>query len=287
MLSPGDHRIEVVWQDRPRRAIVHVPPDASGRLSVVLALHGSGTNARGMREFCGLDITADKSGFVVVFPEGTGRVEHARTWNAGDCCGHAKHQKSDDVGFLRALLDRLEHDGTIDARRIHATGMSNGGMMAYRLAAEAADVVASVCSVCGPLAIEPLAPSRPVSILHFHGTKDLFTPFHGGKGPRSISVGHSFRSVEQTIQAWVAANSCAEEPGRTLVSDGHDDGLPVVRRTYSHGRDGSEVVLYVIENGGHTWPGRVPTLEFLGSSTLQVSANDLMWEFFQKHPMKA
>ena len=285
MLSPGDHDVEVVWHDRPRRALVHVPPEANAPLPVVLAMHGSGTNARGMREFCGLDAKSDRSGFVAVFPEGTGRVEHARTWNAGDCCGHAKKQRADDVGFLRTLLDRLEADGTIDPRRIHATGMSNGGMMAYRLAAEAADVVASVCSVCGPLAIEPLKPARPVSVLHFHGTKDLFTPFHGGKGPRSISVGHSFRSVEQTVQAWVAANGCADEAEQTLLADGRDDGLPVIRHTYPGGRDGSEVVLYVIENGGHTWPGRVPALEFLGSSTQKVSTNDLMWEFFQRHPM--
>ena len=71
MLASGDHLIEVLWQDRPRRAIVHVPPDANGPLPVVLALHGSGTNAKGMREFCGLDAKADTAGFVVVFPEGT------------------------------------------------------------------------------------------------------------------------------------------------------------------------------------------------------------------------
>jgi polyhydroxybutyrate depolymerase len=238
-----------------------------------------------MREFCGLDAKADQAGFVAVFPDGTGRVDHARTWNAGDCCGHARHHRVDDVGFIRKLLDRLEEELPVDRARIHATGMSNGGMMAYRLAAEAADRIASVSSVCGPLALESISPSRPISVLHFHGTSDLFTPYHGGKGTRSVSQGHSFRSVERTISLWVKANGCEPRFEANQISDGLEDRLPVIRHTYRGCENGAEVMLCIIENGGHTWPGRTPPLEILGSSTLKVSANDMMWKFFRRHPL--
>ena len=72
----------------------------------------------------------------------------------------------------------------------------------------------------------------------------------------------------------------------TELPDTKDDGTRVTRRTYGPGKAGSEVVLYVIHNGGHTWPGRPPRLKFLGASTEEISANDLMWEFFQRHPLR-
>jgi poly(3-hydroxybutyrate) depolymerase len=117
------------------------------------------------------------------------------------------------------------------------------------------------------------------------GTDDEFAAFHGGPGPRSIS-GTSFYSVEHSIQAWLKANGCPAEPQLTEEPDRADDGMRVIRKTYGPGRDGSEVVLLVVEGGGHTWPGRETPATWLGKVTKDISANDLMWEFFQKHPMK-
>lgn len=268
---------------RDRSYLLHVPAAAPPPRvwPVVLVLHGSGTHAAAMREFCGLDKVADQAGFITVYPNGTGRVEHARTWNAGDCCGHAHRYQSDDVGFLEAVLFDLEQRLPIDTNRIYATGMSNGGMMAYRLAAES-DRIAAVASICGPLGFDAVSPQHGIAVLHFHGTADLFTPYKGGTGPRSISQGR-FRSVQQTIAAWVAANACDPHPERTLVADGHADSMPITCDHYRNGRNSSEVVLYTIEQGGHTWPGRPPTLEFLGPATQAISANTLLWEFFERH----
>jgi polyhydroxybutyrate depolymerase len=64
------------------------------------------------------------------------------------------------------------------------------------------------------------------------------------------------------------------------------DGTSISRSTYRSCKDGTEVVLVAIEGGGHTWPGREPALKALGRSTRNISANDLIWEFFEKHPMK-
>ena len=120
--------------------------------------------------------------------------------------------------------------------------------------------------------------------MHFHGDADEFAPFAGGRG-RGPS-GTDFRSVEQSIDAWVAANGCRKTPTTTHLPDREQDGTTVRQVRYDSGTDDAEVVLVVIAGGGHTWPGREPRLRVLGASTRDISANDMMWEFFQRHPMK-
>lgn len=129
----------------------------------------------------------------------------------------------------------------------------------------------------------PWNPKRPVSVMHFHGTSDDFLPIKGGRG-KGVS-GTDFFSVEHSIQTWVKADGCAEKPIVTDLPKKADDGTSVRQETYGPGKDGTEVILFIISGGGHTWPGR-DTVRFLGPSTHNISANDLMWEFFQRHPMK-
>ena len=131
---------------------------------------------------------------------------------------------------------------------------------------------------------ETCKPKRPVSVIHFHGTDDEHAPFKGGKG-KGLS-GTEFYSVEHSIQAWVKANGCEKEPVVTKLTDTAKDGTMITRKAYGSGKDGAEVVLIEIEGGGHTWPGQEPRLKALGKSTKNISANDLMWEFFEKHPKK-
>ncbi|HUY89284.1 MAG TPA: PHB depolymerase family esterase [Pirellulales bacterium] len=281
-----DHELrKLVVGASSRSYHIHFPPDYDGRQlrPLVLAFHGGGVNAETMIYFSGLSEKADEAGFVVAYPEGTGRVPRARTWNAGHCCGHAFHHGVDDVAFVRALLDELDQTAAIDPRRVYATGMSNGAMMSYRLANELADRFAAIAPVAGPMAIDRCQPSRPVSVIHFHGTADEYTPYQGGKGPRSQSQ-TAFHSVDYTIEAWVAANGCPAEPATMRLPTRAVDGTSVIQRVYGPGREGAEVVLFTIEGGGHTWPGRSSIFQTLGPSTRQIVANDLMWEFFEKHP---
>ena len=280
-----DHELRTLeLGESVRSYYVHFPSDYDGRHArpLVLAFHGGGVNAETMIYFSGLSEKADEAGFIVVYPDGTGRVPRARTWNAGNCCGHALHHGIDDVAFVRALLDELERTVAIDPRRVYATGMSNGAMMSYRLASELADRFAAIAPVAGPMAIDQCQPSRPVSVIHFHGTADEYTPYQGGKGPRSQSQ-TAFHSVDYTIGAWVAANGCSSEPTITHLPARAVDGTSVVQRVYGPGREGAEVVLYTIDGGGHTWPGRASIFQTLGPSTRQIDANELMWEFFKKH----
>lgn len=221
----------------------------------------------------------------MVYPNGTGRLERLLTFNSGNCCGYAMNNKVDDVEFTRQLLDNLATSANIDAKRVFATGMSNGGIMAYLLASELSDRIAAIAPVAGPMGTETCNPKRPVSVIHFHGTADENAPFKGGKGEKSIS-GTDFYSVDHSIQAWVKANGCMEEPAVIRLPDEANDGTTITRKTYGGGKAGAEVVLVVIEGGGHTWPGQEPRLKALGKSTENISANNLMWEFFQKHRMK-
>src|SRR4051812_17686664 len=174
MLAAGDHQRSIDWDGRLRTYLVHVPAgrETSGPMPVVLAYHGLGTNAKTMVRFCGLSETADREGFLVVYPNGTGESPNVLTWNAGNCCAYALMHNVDDVGFTRALLDELAGMMSVDANRVFAAGMSNGGMMAYRLACELGDRIAAIASVSGPMEIAGVRPARPVSVIHFHGTED-------------------------------------------------------------------------------------------------------------------
>jgi polyhydroxybutyrate depolymerase len=188
----------------------------------------------------------------------------------------------DDVGFTRSLLDDLAKVANVDARRVYATGMSNGGLMCYRLASELSDRIAAIAPVAATMGSAACHPKRPVSVMHFHGTDDKFLPFAGGRGVSQTD----FFSVDHSIRAWVKADGCPEKPKVKAMPQKADDDTAVQRRTYGPGKEGAEVVLFVIQGGGHTWPGKTPKLQLLGKSTKNISANDLMWDFFRRHPMK-
>jgi polyhydroxybutyrate depolymerase len=281
MLGTGDHARELRVGEEVRSYLVHVPPSYQpGKPApVVLVFHSAMMNGASMAKFCGLNEKADQAGFVAVYANGTGSTPYLRYWDAGGVRGRV----SDDVGYVAKLLDDLETVVTVDPRRVFATGMSNGAMMCYRLAAELSDRIAAIAPVAGTMAVDRCQPSRPVPVLHFHGTKDGLV-LYGGPDERT-PPNIKFLSVEDSIRAWVNANGCPGTPREDIRLDVlAADGTAVRRIAYGPGKDGSEVILYSIEGGGHTWPGRDPRLRLLGKSTRQISANDLMWEFFQRHP---
>ena len=290
-LTAGEHTRTIAVGDLQRRYRVHVPEkyDAANPTPVVIVFHGGGGNPESMVRLTGMNAKSDEAGFIVVYPYGSGLdPERGLTFNGGECCAYAMQNEIDDVGFTRALLDDLTKVANADTNRVFATGLSNGGIMSHYLASELSDRIAAIAPVGGPLMMEVPNAKRPVSVMHFHGTGDEFAPFKGGFGKGALGRAGvtEFRSVEHTIQSWVKANGCKPEPEVAALPDQADDGMKSTRKTWSGGKDGSEVVLIEIENGGHTWPGNEPIVAMLGKSTKDISANDLMWEFFQKHPMK-
>ena len=282
-LSAGDHFCTLTMNGLTRSYCVHVPKgyDPKTPEPVVLALHGAAMTGSMMVWFTGLNQTSEKNNFIVVYPNGTG-LGPLQTWNAGGLPEKAASNKPDDVAFLASVLDDLSVRTNVDAKRIYACGMSNGAMMCYRLAAELSDRIAAIAPVAGTIAIEQSHPKRPVPVLHFHGSADTIVPFHRRTAKQAFM---KFESADESIETWIKLDGCDDKPTTDVLSKDGDD-LKVTRQTYGGGKDGSEVVLITIQGGGHTWPGQKPPVAFIGKSAMSISANDLIWEFFKKHPMK-
>jgi polyhydroxybutyrate depolymerase len=160
--------------------------------------------------------------------------------------------------------------------------LSNGGMMSHRLGVELSDRIAAIASVAGTVAVEKATPGRPMPVLQIHGTEDRLVKWDGVAkfNPSNIA----FRSVQQTIDFWVERNGTAKEPKIEKLADAEDDGTTAERFVYS-AAGGADVELIKITDGGHAWPGRELKFLFIGRTSLDFSANEEIWRFFQKHPM--
>lgn len=284
-LPAGDHRRMLFVEGCAREYLVHVPKQSDTRqpTPVILALHGAGVNAVATVSMTGLNKKSDQAGFIVVYPNGTGFGPFL-TWNAGGVTGPFAAGQPDDVLFLGKVLDDLAERANVDPKRVYATGLSNGGMMCYRLAAQMSDRIAAIAPVAGPQAIDFPLPLRAVPVMHFHGTIDNVVPAGGPSAGTPPFL--TFQSVEETLQIWTAHNGCPPTP--VIVDLPHlreDDSTRVQRWTYAPGREGSEVIYYRIQGGGHTWPGHNSILSLIGPVTYDINANDLMWEFFQRHSL--
>lgn len=267
---------------RRRSVLIHVPKRLLGKADnpAVIVLHGGASNPRMMELYSGLSRKADEVGFIAVYPEGTGRL-NLLTWNAGSCCGYAVTHKVDDLKFIGMVIDLLISRYRVAANRVYVTGISNGAMMAYRLAVEMPERIAAVAAVAGTLEVEARQVRAPVPIIHFHGTQDKHVPYDGGKGKR-----FSFNSVDATIAFWVKVNDLRPEPKVESLPDRARDGTNVVKYSYANKDNIERVVLYKVIGGGHTWPGVERAERILGTATLDISANDLIWDFFNRHVRK-
>lgn len=279
---PGDYTFMIRHDGLQRMYRVHVPAkvDAATPAALLVALHGGGGNMdyQADEAHYGLVGKADREGFVVVFPNGYSKLPSGKfaTWNAGTCCGAARDEDVDDVGFIRQVVANVSRQMNIDRARIFATGMSNGGLMSYRLACEMSDVFKAIAPVAGTDNTRSCSPKNPVSVLHIHAKNDDHVLFNGGAGPkaRDQSQVTAFASVPDTISRWVQRNGCTAAPRRVLEKPGAYCDL------YSPCNGQSEVELCVTETGGHSWPGAEKTRS--GPASQAISANDVMWEFFNR-----
>jgi len=268
---------------------VHVPRSYSRDRAtpVVLVFHGGGGNPTAIRWQTDMDRVADRNDFIVVYPAGTGLLKKfALTFNASGCCGWAWQNNVDDVAFVRALLDDVSTFFNVDPKRVFATGYSNGSQLTYLIACKLSDRIAAIAPNAAPMTLRnDRTPGRPVSVMHFHGLKDRNVPFGGGKGAQDVATTqYDHMPVQECIDFWVSNNGCPAAPakewrkGRATFTE------------YGPGREGTEVVLVKIEDGGHSWPGGDYSSEkeetTLGPINRDINASELMWQFFEKHPMR-
>ena len=260
-LPIGTSSLAVDHDGLPRRYLVHVPSviDEGRPLPVVVDFHGNASNPEEQDGYSSFAALGEAHGFIAVHPEGTGLV---RSWNAGVCCGEAQRNAIDDVGFARDLVADLAARTCIDANRIYATGLSNGGFLSYRLACEAADLFAAIGPVAGGLGIPPeqCIPVRPVPIVHVHGTADLIVPVGGNP-----LLG--FAPLDETIGGWIDRNGCERTASETTTSG------DTRCTTYRGCEEDADVMLCTVEGGGHLWPGGTATSE-------------LVWAFLAQHQMR-
>ncbi len=247
-------------------------------MPVVIVLHGALGNPWSVQLDTGLTERAGQEGFLVVYPYGTGLGnKQVLFWNAGGCCALAMYNHVDDVAFIRDLITVLKRDYNADPQRIYIAGASNGGMMAYKLAAELSGQIAAIASVEGCMFPPACAPTSPVSILEFHGTADSIVPYAGGTG---MHLGYKVRNVAaagKTVDYWVSHNQCRPVPQKIWL-----DGI--VKETYSGGNGGSEVSLVTLSGGRHSWPGGCLTRVIGNKPSRDLKATDEILDFFIKHP---
>lgn len=253
---------------------VYEPPsyDPAVPSPLVLNYHGLGSNAFEQRYYSGFDAVAADSNFIVVYPDGINAA-----WNSG----LVTQSLADDVGFTNALIDKLSADYNIDQRRVYATGMSNGGFMSYRLACELENRIAAIASVTGALAddiIPACQSNRPVPVMQIHGTADAIVAYNGLAG--------AHRGAEGSIDYWLSKNNCNMVGDTTIVQDiDPNDNSNALRVYYGPCDDGTDVELYKVFNGGHTWPDATLDIPVNGNTNHDFNANRVIWEFFNRHTL--
>lgn len=266
-----------------RRYEMYVPESFNGKnpVPVILGFHGGNSKPKNFSKISRLnEKVADTKGYVIVYPAG-----YQKFWHSGDdCCGPPFDEGIDDVAFVRAVLNDVEARLPVDKSRIYAAGFSNGGKMTYRVACTLSDRIAAIVVNASSLGIANCNPSRPLSVLHFHGTADTFHPYTRGRGTATkfdmIQTG-----APDTIDKWLNWNQCSAKT-EVIYKKGAAQCV-----AHSQCKNNTEVILCTIEGMGHQWPGfhiRFPRklAKKLGPSTDDLSATNMLLDFFEKHAMR-
>lgn len=249
--------------------------DPAVPMPLVVAMHGGFGSGAQLENQSQLTAKAEEEGFIVVYPDGaqTG-ILNIRTWNAGGCCGGSVTNNIDDVGFIDALLDRLIQENSIDTTRIYATGMSNGGFMSYRLACELSHRFAAIAPVAASMTIALCQPERAVPVIAIHSYQDESVPYLGGIG--SGVSDHYNSPLDSVLNAWAAHADCSVL-NDTIVFD-----TELTHIVWSDCACNGTMELYLTRDGGHSWAGGSLSSPIADPPSSTVSANELMWQFFEQ-----
>lgn len=258
--------------EQPRNYRLFVPATGAAPLPLMIVLHGGLGNAEQAEKSTGMSLVAASQGFMVAYPNGTGTrlLPNRRTWNAGNCCGPAQREGVDDVGYISAMLEDIARRAPLDPSRVYVTGMSNGAMLAYRLACELPQSIAAIVPVAGTLALDDCAATSDIALLHIHGSADSHVPYQGGIGENALA-GVAHRSVPETLQMFASARRCSGETIESALPDGS-------RLSVWNCPGKAPLHLRLVPGGEHVWPGgegRRNRKLFGGN----FSASQVAWDF--------
>jgi len=278
----------LVQDGRKRTLRIYLPAGRGEPLPVVLVLHGGGGTGGGMEWLTrrGFNRIADRDGAVVVYPDGIDRG-----WNDGRSANRSTADAAvDDVGFLRALPEQLASLHPIDRARLYVTGISNGGMMSYRLGCDAAGVFAAAAPVAANMAVElggACHPLRAVPLLIMNGVDDPIMPWKGGPVRVLWMTRGTVLSSEESAARWLSLDHCGPLEPQTVIDAIPADGTSAAPR-FARCAEGGEVRLYEIRGGGHTWPKGEPylTSHIVGRVSQALDANETIWAFFRQHALR-
>jgi len=258
--NAGSNSVTIMHGGRSRHFSVHVPSSVKAGVAVPLVLdfHGNGSRGSQQESSSGWRAKADSEGFVAAYPDGVGNG-----WNVGNCCGESLMSMVDDVGFAREIVKTISTNMCIDAKRVYATGLSNGAGMAHRLACEAADLFAAIAAASADLVTDPCTPARAISELSVRGLSDTAVAYEGGN---TGSTGWYSPGAKGTLMLWKGINGCTGEP----------DTSKQYCETYTQCQGGVEVTLCSLPNTGH----------ILYENSLGYNVPDEAWAMFMRQPMK-
>ncbi len=270
--AAGQSAESFTFQGQTRTYQLYVPAAYKGTrdVPVVFNFHGFGSNAVQQMAYGNFKPEADRDDFLIVAPDGQG-PPGAQHFNLTGAPG-----SQNDILMVPALLDHIESMLCVDAKRVYSTGMSDGGAMTSVLACVLSNRFAAFGAVAVVIYANRCGTGRPIPIMAFSGTADPIVPFNGGKV--NCCGGTTVGAAPTAMANWAKADGCDPKyTDATLSSD-------VVQRTWHGCRPGGDVVFYMIQGGGHTWPGAIP-IAHLGKTTNQIDASATIWQFFQSHPL--
>jgi polyhydroxybutyrate depolymerase len=261
----------LLFSGEKREYLLHVPAGYSGAnpVPLVISLHVAFMMPSSQKRYTAWNDVADAHGFIVVYPAGSGFPKLWRGIVSGD-------GRNRELRFFNDLIDHLQESYSIDPGRIYINGYSNGAAMAAVLSCELDDRIAAVGAVAIPVPDGELCDTdSPVPLIAFQGKLDAFAPYEGGE---HLLADVPMQSIPAWAAQWAARNGCNLSPAESSVA------ADVVLTSYSNCEGDSEVLLYTVSDGGHTWPG-VPRMPEWGAgkTTASIHATELMWEFFDSH----
>ena len=283
--KPSEQKtINLTIDGNARSFIVYLPAgyNNAGKMPMIFAIHGGSGTPEGMINIANFKTIADRDKVVLVYPAGI-----QNNWNDGRPTT-PNQLGINDVSFFNQMCDYMITNNSVDGTKIYATGISNGGFMSSRLGCELSNRIAAIAVDAATIEATTIAPScnpsRPVPAIYIHGTTDPLVPFTGGQMTAGGTAGGTVLSHFQAIDKWVTNNGCNITPTITDLPDIANDGTTIKQRVYSGGTNGSEVVSYVVLNGGHTWPQGYQYLpeSIIGKTSQDMNACEVIWTFFKR-----